>query len=539
MIVSEVKFENREIKLCSKDYDKDKNVFTIIVGRNGSGKSRLFQKIIHLAISSLLSQSKHHFRIQDLFDYYEQRELTGLDETGCLTLSDGNTCQKIHITKPIFIPPNIDLSEIPEHLHEKIIESLRSQYIGSRELVIEHILDDSPQEKIENFPKIIAVSSSPFDKFPMLDERRIRSDLSVLGNHYLYRGARTKDRSSKSYMRSKFDQLGASFVNFFLKPKKRTNELQPLFSYLGLKTKFTVFLKFPDHFSFEDILNENRRGPIEAVRSVRFFKGKETDENLTDEDKEIILANAQKLYDGLYSNSKTDVFHRREEAFSIELDIDSSTSIEPKFLEEFSVLASYDLVDLANIEFTKDLEDKKFFLTEASSGELCILFNILAIAGSISDNSIVLLDEPELSLHPEWQRDFLPLIQTMFSNYNSCHFILATHSPSMVSSIPSSNSFVVNLENNPADAIGGKEYAFKSSDYQLAETFNSPGYKNEYLIRKLIGVLSKLSEGKKLDSDFSLEINNLIEFDSFIGEGDPVKKLLSTLKKALEVLERE
>ncbi|MCX9539054.1 ATP-binding protein, partial [Vibrio cholerae] len=187
----------------------------------------------------------------------------------------------------------------------------------------------------------------------------------------------------------------------------------------------------------------------------------------------------------------------------------------------------------------KDLEDRKFFLTEASSGELCILFNILAIAGSISDNSIVLLDEPELSLHPEWQRDFLPLIQNMFSSYKSCHFIIATHSPSIVSSIPSSNSFVVNLENNPADAVSGEEYAFKSSDYQLAETFNSPGYKNEYLIRQLVGVLSKLSEGKKLDSDFYIKISNLIEFESLIDEGDPVKKLLSTLKKALEVLERE
>ncbi|EII3093229.1 AAA family ATPase [Vibrio cholerae] len=539
MIVSEVKFENKEIKLCSKDYDKDKNVFTIIVGRNGAGKSRLFQKIIHLAISSLLSQSKHHFRIQDLYDYYEQRDITGLDETGCLTLSDGNTYQKILITKPVFIPPNIDLSQIPEHLHERVIESLHSQYIGSRGPVIKHILDGSPQEKIENFPKVIAVSSSPFDKFPILDEKRIRPDLSVLGNHYLYRGARTKDRSSKSYMRSKFDQLGASFVNFFLKPKTRTNELQPLFSYLGIKTKFTVFLKFPDHFSFEDILSDRRSGPIEAVRSVRFFKGKEPYENLTDEDMEIILANVKTLYDGLYSDSKTDVFHRREKVFPIELDIDNSTSIEPKFLEEFSVLASYDLVDLANIEFTKDLEDRKFFLTEASSGELCILFNILAIAGSISDNSIVLLDEPELSLHPEWQRDFLPLIQNMFSSYKSCHFIIATHSPSIVSSIPSSNSFVVNLENNPADAVGGEEYAFKSSDYQLAETFNSPGYKNEYLIRQLVGVLSKLSEGKKLDSDFYIKISNLIEFESLIDEGDPVKKLLSTLKKALEVLERE
>ena len=77
--------------------------------------------------------------------------------------------------------------------------------------------------------------------------------------------------------------------------------------------------------------------------------------------------------------------------------------------------------------YMKKNDKRKFFITEASSGELCILFNMLSIAGSIKDESIVLLDEPELSLHPEWQRDFLPLLAKVFSKYKRCHFIIATH----------------------------------------------------------------------------------------------------------------
>jgi len=539
MIISEVRFEDRVIELCSNDFDKESNVFTIVVGRNGSGKSKLLQKICLIGITSLVNNGRSHFRIQDLFDYSESSENIAFDETGSLTYTKGDSTHNILIKKPLFIPPNLDLNEIPEHLHAAILENIQNQYIGDRGLIIEHLCDATPQESTVDLPKIIAVSSSPFDKYPMLDERGIHGELSILNNHYQYRGARTKDRSSKSYMRSKFDQLGASFINFFLKSKKRTTEILPLFSYLGLETKFTVILRFPDHFSISDILKEEGRGPLEAVRSVRFFKGKEHDGDLTEQDKERIINNAKSIHEGLFSKSPNERFHRRDEVFSLSLEIGSSSNEEPKYLKEFSILAEYDLVDLANIEFIKKNEDRKFFLTEASSGELCILFNTLAIAGAITDDSIVLLDEPELSLHPEWQKDFIPLLTDIFSKYKRCHFIVATHSPHIVSSVDKKNSYVVNLESNPSKVTFGKKLALKSSDYQLACTFKSPGYKNEYLISQIVEILSKLSEGRKLDEEFVEEINVLIEFDDLVPDHDPVKNLLSTLKKALAVLLNE
>ncbi|MBH0000179.1 ATP-binding protein [Pseudoalteromonas sp. NSLLW24] len=536
MIINEVRFEDKVIELCPRDFDRNHNVNTIVVGRNGSGKSKLFQKICQIFITSLVNENFQHFRVQDLFDYYESRENSSLDETGYLGYTNDKTTYKILIEKPVYIPQNIDLSNIPNHLHALVLEDFQNQYFGNRELMISHKSDDISSEKAIVFPKIIAVSSSPFDKFPMLDERRLHGEQNTLKDHYFYRGARTKDRSSKSYMRSKFDQLGTSFINFFLKTEHRTNEILPLFAYLGFERKFTVFLKFADHFLISDVIKEEGRDPLETVRSVRFFKGKEHDDNLTDKDKERIISSAKKIHEGLLSNSQTHSFHRTDEEFTLSLEIGGSNNDKPRFLKEFSVLAEYDLVDLANIEFTKNDNNRKVLLKEASSGELCILFNILAIAGAISDDSVILLDEPELSLHPEWQKDFMPLLAEVFSKYKRCHFILATHSPHIVSSVNKTNSYIVNLEDNPANVISGKGIALQSSDYQLAFTFKSPGYKNEHLISQIVDVLNKLSEGKKLDEEFIKEINSLIEFDGLVPDNDPVKNLLSTLKKALTVL---
>lgn len=68
-------------------------------------------------------------------------------------------------------------------------------------------------------------------------------------------------------------------------------------------------------------------------------------------------------------------------------------------------MANYDLIELVDIKFIKN--KKYFHLTEASSGELSLIFNLLSIAGEIENESLILIDEPEISLHPEWQSNFI------------------------------------------------------------------------------------------------------------------------------------
>ncbi|TOE35513.1 ATP-binding protein, partial [Vibrio parahaemolyticus] len=84
-----------------------------------------------------------------------------------------------------------------------------------------------------------------------------------------------------------------------------------------------------------------------------------------------------------------------------------------------------------------------------------------------SDNSIILIDEPEISLHPKWQENFMPLLMSVFSGYQSCQFIIASHSPQIVSNVSKTNCFVTSISKG---SIYESSYFYnKSSDFQLAE----------------------------------------------------------------------
>jgi ABC-type lipoprotein export system ATPase subunit len=50
-----------------------------------------------------------------------------------------------------------------------------------------------------------------------------------------------------------------------------------------------------------------------------------------------------------------------------------------------------------------------------------------------TENSIIFIDEPELSLHPDWQRTLIPTLMEISSTNQ---FFIATHSPFIYSKYP-------------------------------------------------------------------------------------------------------
>lgn len=75
-------------------------------------------------------------------------------------------------------------------------------------------------------------------------------------------------------------------------------------------------------------------------------------------------------------------------------------------------------------------------IAQLSSGEKHLI-KILLYSMTAGPNT-VLIDEPELSLHIDWQRSF---IQTIRSLNTDCQLILASHSPEVMADIPDSNIF--------------------------------------------------------------------------------------------------
>ena len=83
-----------------------------------------------------------------------------------------------------------------------------------------------------------------------------------------------------------------------------------------------------------------------------------------------------------------------------------------------------------------DSGGKKFGINELSSGEKQLFLRTLAIKMLEPENSIIMIDEPELSLHPKWQQKIVDVYKKIGKNNQ---IILATHSPHILGSVEKEN----------------------------------------------------------------------------------------------------
>lgn len=83
--------------------------------------------------------------------------------------------------------------------------------------------------------------------------------------------------------------------------------------------------------------------------------------------------------------------------------------------------------DKEELEFL--LEDKKINAYQLSSGEKQLLIILLTVLIQDNKPSILFMDEPEISLHIDWQRKLIKNIRELNPNVQ---IILATHSPAIV-----------------------------------------------------------------------------------------------------------
>lgn len=86
--------------------------------------------------------------------------------------------------------------------------------------------------------------------------------------------------------------------------------------------------------------------------------------------------------------------------------------------------------DENNIYISTDSGDK-IGLSTLSSGEKHLMR--IFVETLLAESSSILIDEPEISLHIDWQRDLVNIMRLLNP---SAQFILATHSPEVIADIP-------------------------------------------------------------------------------------------------------
>lgn len=227
---------------------------------------------------------------------------------------------------------------------------------------------------------------------------------------------------------------------------------------------------------------------------------------------------------------------------NIEITIDTSNNkLKHDFLKknDFNLLVRLGFIVinrtyLYNLNAQNDLfnSDEKVLFGSLSSGQKSIISTLIGISTAIEENSLICIDEPEISLHPEWQEEIIYKLQQVFNEIKGCHFIIATHSPQVVSGLNNKNGFIVNLEK--LETYSSFNHTHKSADYQLATLFDTPGFQNEYLIRICLTILSKLSKNEKLSDEDKNNIQILNKIKKSIPENDSVFFLIEQTLNVVE-----
>lgn len=308
--------------------------------------------------------------------------------------------------------------------------------------------------------KLIALSFTPFDKFPPSDDTRApyRTD----GNEpfYVYLGFKNDFRASpRARLLRSIDQL--AFAQSTPQSDQRVVEAFDAIGYLPI-IEIT--------YTFDPFRTGSARQQIDEPRL----------KELTDQ----IASSVTESENG----------RRREISYLIDFRHGRRDASIPIDYEEVRELLGANILRLTSVTML-NRDGGRVEMLELSSGELNLLSGFLGLAAFLEDGCLILIDEPENSLHPEWQLRYTEMLDAVLERHRGCHYVIATHSPLIVSGASNVDARVLRLDQQPIE-LEPETVANESPDATLINAFRlvTPG--NNFLKQLTLEALALVDTGK-------------------------------------------
>lgn len=183
--------------------------------------------------------------------------------------------------------------------------------------------------------------------------------------------------------------------------------------------------------------------------------------------------------------------------------------------------------DGKNMPIFENSQGEEFDINELSSGEKQLFLRTLSIKMLEPEDSIILIDEPELSLHPKWQQQIIKVYQSIGKNNQ---IIVATHSPHILGSVPSENIIILSKnEENKIVPITGEEL------------YSSYGQTSDRILEDIMGMKSarNIEVQNLLDDVRNLVSENRYETDEFKEKYNELKNILGNSDSDLMLIDME
>jgi predicted ATPase len=380
--------------------------------------------------------------------------------------------------------------------------------------------------------KLLVNAVNPTDRFVFKN--------SKFNDFYQYLGARSTNygSSTKSAVRKTIKSL----FNASTKSIDFVINLKDLLFFLGFKESLTINyvtklnkLFFSGKLGSEDFIKYfefwwdpefvySKRQEENPIWSIPYY-------NNNFKGNKVAIDEIVKYLNSIVSNPYYFKKKPRSSSKIIEIDIMSS-GVSQEDIRMLTHLESLDIINLTGINFIKDTTTLS--IEDVSSGEYHLLLSMIGVFSNIKENSIVLIDEPEISLHPNWQMKYISFLKKVFAGFHSCHFILTSHSHFIVSDLEGNSSKVIGLRKGKDIEIVPFEKNLNtfgwSAEEVLLDVFNVSTTRNFFIadsIGEILELVSKKDRNESLISEkvLSLFDKNVIE----LSDSDPLKSVWSKL----------
>ena len=358
-------------------------------------------------------------------------------------------------------------------------------------------------------PTIVACNFGAFDKFPVQKvngSSQTRYDVP----YYKYVGAHVNGNMISSSAIA-FRLLFALKEN--MDDRQRQN-LSSILDFIGYDHTITL--------NYSIVLKSKKNGSVYDHVLQHVLKDKEYSK-LTSEQRS---NKVKELYD-FYKNKE----FAKQPTCNYDIDIDQNSLAANEDLNYIYKLKQYDLVQATSVVFYKN--GKQIASEEMSSGEFAMLSMVLSISTAASDShTLILIDEPELSLHPNWQMTIIDNLDRALKN-QVCHLLIATHSHMLVSDLPMNRSSVSQWEKDKdgnliANRIEENTYGW-SAEEVLLKVFKTATDRNRYFGERIAKLLEQMGNDTITKEAVADELNELQEISQHLSEVDPMKMVLNTI----------
>ncbi|MEE5041650.1 AAA family ATPase [Pseudomonas alliivorans] len=162
----------------------------------------------------------------------------------------------------------------------------------------------------------------------------------------------------------------------------------------------------------------------------------------------------------------------------------------------------------------------------ASSGELTLIASQVFLLANIENCNTILIDEPENSLHPQWQKDYVNNLGNLIGRYDA-RVTIATHSPLIVSGVRNSEDRIgfhyaeTGVATAPTDTP-------PSAEESLWEQFETITPESRYVSDHIVNLLEDL-ENKRQSFDSVTKSLNEMARASYDGRQEKVLQAAKNL----------